>query len=158
MERGLFVGRRGGGGGGLEAGAGTVSLPERFKVVALMAVAMCLCNADRVVMSVAVVPLAAKNGWSSSFLGIVQVIKLLHSFPSVDTLDGGKKMQSLLTYQTRILHVEYESPNTVITIILIFSVEKTTFLLLKCACYFDNCTSNNNHVIMRSNVLFGTYV
>ncbi|KGN58795.1 probable anion transporter 3, chloroplastic [Cucumis sativus] len=47
-------------------------LPERFKVVALTAFVMCLCNADRVVMSVAIVPLAAKYGWSSSFLGIVQ--------------------------------------------------------------------------------------
>ncbi|XWS55562.1 hypothetical protein CRYUN_Cryun09bG0010800 [Craigia yunnanensis] len=47
-------------------------VPERFKVVALMACVMCLCNADRVVMSVAVVPLADKFGWSSSFLGIVQ--------------------------------------------------------------------------------------
>lgn len=46
---------------------------ERLKVVALVAVVMCLCNADRVVMSVAVVPLAAKHGWSNSFLGIVQV-------------------------------------------------------------------------------------
>ncbi|KAK4359297.1 hypothetical protein RND71_021526 [Anisodus tanguticus] len=45
---------------------------ERFKVVALMACVMCLCNADRVVMSVAIVPLAAKHGWSSAFLGIVQ--------------------------------------------------------------------------------------
>ncbi|OWM81750.1 hypothetical protein CDL15_Pgr007788 [Punica granatum] len=74
IERGLFVGR--GGGGGHEAVAegrkAAVSLPERFKVVALMAAMMCLCNADRVVMSVAIVPLAAKNGWSSSFLGIVQ--------------------------------------------------------------------------------------
>ncbi|KAK9069977.1 hypothetical protein SSX86_010375 [Deinandra increscens subsp. villosa] len=51
---------------------GNFVLPERFKVVALMACAMCLCNADRVVMSVAIVPLAAKHGWSSSFLGIVQ--------------------------------------------------------------------------------------
>ncbi|EEF34490.1 probable anion transporter 3, chloroplastic [Ricinus communis] len=49
-----------------------VSIPERYKVVALTACVMCLCNADRVVMSVAVVPLAAKYGWSSSFLGIVQ--------------------------------------------------------------------------------------
>ena len=48
-------------------------VPERFKVVALIACVMCLCNADRVVMSVAVVPLADKFGWSSSFLGIVQV-------------------------------------------------------------------------------------
>ncbi|GFY93195.1 phosphate transporter 4;2 [Actinidia rufa] len=51
---------------------GKFALPERLKVVALMACAMCLCNADRVVMSVAIVPLAAKYGWSSSFLGIVQ--------------------------------------------------------------------------------------
>ncbi|OMO85145.1 Major facilitator superfamily [Corchorus capsularis] len=49
-----------------------VKIPERFKVVALMACVMCLCNADRVVMSVAVVPLAEKLGWSSSFLGVVQ--------------------------------------------------------------------------------------
>ncbi|KAL9150509.1 hypothetical protein ABFS82_12G172300 [Erythranthe guttata] len=45
---------------------------ERFKVVALVAGVMCLCNADRVVMSVAIVPLAAEHGWDSYFLGIVQ--------------------------------------------------------------------------------------
>jgi len=50
----------------------TPALPERVKVVALMAAVMLLCNADRVVMSVAVVPLAAQHGWSSSFVGIVQ--------------------------------------------------------------------------------------
>ncbi|KAL0336786.1 UNVERIFIED_CONTAM: putative anion transporter 3, chloroplastic [Sesamum calycinum] len=61
-REGLFVARRDGG----------VMAGERFKVVALVAAVMCLCNADRVVMSVAVVPLAAKHGWSSSFLGIVQ--------------------------------------------------------------------------------------
>lgn len=54
-------------------GEATVRVPERFKVVAFMACVMCLCNADRVVMSVAVVPLADKLGRSSSFLGIVQV-------------------------------------------------------------------------------------
>lgn len=48
-------------------------LPERAKVAVLVAFVMSLCNADRVVMSVAVVPLAAKYGWSSSFLGIVQL-------------------------------------------------------------------------------------
>ncbi|KAI3988821.1 hypothetical protein MKX01_016392 [Papaver californicum] len=47
-------------------------LPERLKVVSLVAFVMCLCNADRVVMSVAIVPLAEAHGWSSSFLGIVQ--------------------------------------------------------------------------------------
>lgn len=64
IERGIF------GGKGQE---GNFVIPERLKVVALMACVMCLCNADRVVMSVAIVPLAAKYGWSSSFLGIVQV-------------------------------------------------------------------------------------
>ncbi|KAJ4834762.1 putative anion transporter 3, chloroplastic [Turnera subulata] len=66
LERGLLMGGR-----GAEAGS-FFTVPERFKVVALLACVMCLCNADRVVMSVAVVPLAAKYGWSSSFLGIVQ--------------------------------------------------------------------------------------
>lgn len=63
IERGLFVGKKEGG----------FMAAERFKVVALVAAVMCLCNADRVVMSVAVVPLAAKYGWTTSFLGIVQV-------------------------------------------------------------------------------------
>jgi hypothetical protein len=49
------------------------AFPERAKVVALVAAVMLLCNAHRVVMSVAVVPLAAQYGWSSAFLGIVQV-------------------------------------------------------------------------------------
>lgn len=57
--------------------AARVLVPERFKVIALMACVMCLCNADRVVMSVAIVPLADKFGWSSSFLGVVQVIQKL---------------------------------------------------------------------------------
>ncbi|KAK9193442.1 hypothetical protein WN944_004139 [Citrus x changshan-huyou] len=64
IERGILIG----GGESREA----ILVGERYKVVALLACVMCLCNADRVVMSVAVVPLAAKFGWSSSFLGIVQ--------------------------------------------------------------------------------------
>lgn len=64
IEEGLLIG-----GGGQER---KLVIPERFKVVVLMACVMCLCNADRVVMSVAIVPLAAKHGWSSSFLGIIQ--------------------------------------------------------------------------------------
>ncbi|KAD6120345.1 hypothetical protein E3N88_11616 [Mikania micrantha] len=63
IERGMLGGR------GQES---NFVMPERLKVVALMACVMCLCNADRVVMSVAVVPLAAKHGWNTSFLGIVQ--------------------------------------------------------------------------------------
>ncbi|XP_009602210.1 putative anion transporter 3, chloroplastic [Nicotiana tabacum] len=65
IERGLLV-------GGRSDEEREFVVAERFKVVALMACVMCLCNADRVVMSVAIVPLAAKYGWSSSFLGIVQ--------------------------------------------------------------------------------------
>ena len=65
IDGGMFL-------GGRKEGAG-VSIPERLKVVSLIACVMCLCNADRVVMSVAIVPLAAKHGWSNSFLGIVQV-------------------------------------------------------------------------------------
>ena len=63
-------------GGRLVAAAAAVaapalSIPERYKVVALTACVMCLCNADRVVMSVAVVPLAANTAgpvpsWASS--------------------------------------------------------------------------------------------
>lgn len=72
IERGMLIGRRERGGGG-EAKQ-LVRVPERFKVVALVACVMCLCNADRVVMSVAIVPLAAQKGWTSSFLGVVQVL------------------------------------------------------------------------------------
>ncbi|KAL6133111.1 hypothetical protein ACLB2K_065348 [Fragaria x ananassa] len=68
IERGMFVGRRERGGEAKQL----VRVPERFKVVALLACVMCLCNADRVVMSVAIVPLAAQKGWTSSFLGVVQ--------------------------------------------------------------------------------------
>lgn len=64
IERGMLVGGR--------SEEREFMVAERFKVVALMACVMCLCNADRVVMSVAIVPLAAKHGWSSAFLGIVQ--------------------------------------------------------------------------------------
>lgn len=50
---------------------------ERVKVVAMLALALALCNADRVVMSVAIVPLSLANGWSRSFAGIVQVVFFL---------------------------------------------------------------------------------
>ncbi|GAB4860050.1 Probable anion transporter 4, chloroplastic, variant 2 [Ancistrocladus abbreviatus] len=45
---------------------------ERAKVVIMLAFALALCNADRVVMSVAIVPLSLLNGWSTSFAGVVQ--------------------------------------------------------------------------------------
>ncbi|CAN6458251.1 unnamed protein product [Victoria cruziana] len=45
---------------------------ERVKIVAMLACALALCNADRVVMSVAVVPMSSFYGWSRSFSGVVQ--------------------------------------------------------------------------------------
>lgn len=45
-------------------------------MVAMLALALALCNADRVVMSVAIVPLSLANGWTRSFSGIVQVHQL----------------------------------------------------------------------------------
>ncbi|XP_050215118.1 probable anion transporter 3, chloroplastic [Mercurialis annua] len=72
VERRMLMGGGRGGGEATTTKTTGVSIPERYKVVALTAFVMCLCNADRIVMSVAVVPLAAKYGWSSSFLGIVQ--------------------------------------------------------------------------------------
>ncbi|KAL9263790.1 putative anion transporter 4, chloroplastic [Drosera capensis] len=49
---------------------------ERVKVVMMLALALALCNADRVVMSVAIVPLSASHGWSTSFAGVVQLVFL----------------------------------------------------------------------------------
>ncbi|XP_075492685.1 putative anion transporter 4, chloroplastic [Primulina tabacum] len=45
---------------------------ERVKVVAMLALALALCNADRVVMSVAIVPISLSRGWGQSFAGVVQ--------------------------------------------------------------------------------------
>jgi hypothetical protein len=46
---------------------------ERVKVAAMLGLALALCNADRVVMSVAIVPLSQAYGWTPSFAGVVQV-------------------------------------------------------------------------------------
>ncbi|CAM8980987.1 unnamed protein product [Rhodiola kirilowii] len=72
FERGVLFGGRGSGGEEGVVVDKRFVVAERLKVVALVACVMCLCNADRVVMSVAIVPMAAKHGWSSSFLGVVQ--------------------------------------------------------------------------------------
>eukprot|EP00897_Mesotaenium_endlicherianum_P009932 jgi/Mesen1/8968/ME000056S08380 len=44
----------------------------RVRVVLLVALALVLCNADRVIMAVTIVPLAAANGWGEGVAGIVQ--------------------------------------------------------------------------------------
>ncbi|MCO5588360.1 hypothetical protein L7F22_042315 [Adiantum nelumboides] len=46
---------------------------QRIKVVALVAFVMALCNADRVIMSVAIVHFSSMYSWSTSFSGVVQV-------------------------------------------------------------------------------------
>ncbi|TQE08878.1 hypothetical protein C1H46_005492 [Malus baccata] len=46
---------------------------EQVKVVTMLALALALCNANRVMLSVAIVPLSLSNGWSRSFAGIVQL-------------------------------------------------------------------------------------
>lgn len=53
---------------------------ERVKVVAMLGLALALCNADRAVMSVAIVPLSRAHGWTQSFAGIVQVLLLCSDF------------------------------------------------------------------------------
>ena len=50
----------------------STSTSYRFVVVFLVALALLLCNADRVIMAVAGVPLAAANGWGARSLGLVQ--------------------------------------------------------------------------------------
>ena len=62
--------------GGGEAQAAAVAefvTSERVKVAAMLGLALALCNADRVVMSVAIVPLSQAYGWTPSFAGVVQV-------------------------------------------------------------------------------------
>ncbi|KAG7027912.1 putative anion transporter 3, chloroplastic, partial [Cucurbita argyrosperma subsp. argyrosperma] len=107
IERSISFGKRSIGSAaaeerGIGGGVG-IGLPERFKVVALTAFVMCLCNADRVVMSVAIVPLAAKYGWSNSFLGIVQKHESTHGFCCsfmivrwvlVENVYGGKRVMA----------------------------------------------------------------
>nr|CAB3478869.1 unnamed protein product [Digitaria exilis] len=61
-----------GGGEAQAAAVGEFVTSERVKVAAMLALALALCNADRVVMSVAIVPLSQAYGWTPSFAGVVQ--------------------------------------------------------------------------------------
>lgn len=49
---------------------------ERVKVVMMLALALALCIADRVVMPVSIVHLSQSHGWSRAFAGVVQVYVL----------------------------------------------------------------------------------
>ncbi|CAA6669444.1 unnamed protein product [Spirodela intermedia] len=62
---------------------------ERVKVVAMIAMALALCNADRVVMSVAIVPMSAARGWTKSFAGVVQLLVIFPlGIPAVPLVGG----------------------------------------------------------------------
>ncbi|KAG8054728.1 hypothetical protein GUJ93_ZPchr0001g30807 [Zizania palustris] len=61
-----------GGGGEGQAVLAEFLTSERVKVAAMLGLALALCNADRVVMSVAIVPLSQAYGWTPSFAGVVQ--------------------------------------------------------------------------------------
>ncbi|KAJ6750705.1 hypothetical protein OIU85_001263 [Salix viminalis] len=69
---------------------------ERIKVVAMLALALALCNADRVVMSVAIVPLSLAHGWSRSFSGVVQS-SFLWGIPNFT--NSGRDASGLLWWQ-----------------------------------------------------------
>lgn len=56
----------------VEESFGEFITSERVKVVAMLGLSLALCNADRVVMSVAIVPLSLSHGWRQSFAGVVQ--------------------------------------------------------------------------------------
>ncbi|KAM0840026.1 hypothetical protein ACQ4PT_059936 [Festuca glaucescens] len=64
------------GGGEAQAVAAEFMTSERVKVAAMLGLALALCNADRVVMSVAIVPLSQAYGWTPSFAGVVQNAQL----------------------------------------------------------------------------------
>lgn len=73
---------------------------DRVKVVAMLALALALCNADRVVMSVAIVPLSLANGWTRAFAGIVQVGLSLRRTPTVCRNDFASKFLVLMSCST----------------------------------------------------------
>ena len=46
-------------------------MPQRFKVIALTVVAVFICYIDRVVISLAIIPMSAEAGWSETQKGII---------------------------------------------------------------------------------------
>ena len=58
-----------GGGGGFEAKKNN---NYRFTILSLVALALLLCNADRVIMSIVGLPMSKMNGWDVKVLGLIQ--------------------------------------------------------------------------------------
>ena len=46
-------------------------MPQRFKVIALTVAAVFICYIDRVVISLAIIPMSAEAGWSETQKGII---------------------------------------------------------------------------------------
>ena len=61
--------QQGGGGGGFEAKKNN---NYRFTILSLVALALLLCNADRVIMSIVGLPMSKMNGWDVKVLGLIQ--------------------------------------------------------------------------------------
>ena len=59
-----------GGGGGNEAKKNNKNY--RFTILSLVALALLLCNADRVIMSIVGLPMSKMNGWDVKVLGLIQ--------------------------------------------------------------------------------------
>ena len=59
-----------GGGGGEEAKKNNKNY--RFTILSLVALALLLCNADRVIMSIVGLPMSKMNGWDVKVLGLIQ--------------------------------------------------------------------------------------
>jgi ACS family sodium-dependent inorganic phosphate cotransporter len=64
------VEREGGGGGGGEDEKKKKNY--RFTILSLVALALLLCNADRVIMSIVGLPMSKINGWDVKVLGLIQ--------------------------------------------------------------------------------------
>ncbi|TVU36472.1 hypothetical protein EJB05_18408, partial [Eragrostis curvula] len=88
----------GGGEAQVAATAAEFLTSERVKVAAMLGLALALCNADRVVMSVAIVPLSQAYGWTPSFAGVVQVPTLVDYYGGKRVMAYGVALWSLATF------------------------------------------------------------
>ena len=60
-------------------------MPQRFKVISLTVAAVFICYIDRVVISLAIIPMSEEAGWTETQKGIVLgsfYICLLYTSPS----------------------------------------------------------------------------
>ena len=53
-------------------------MPQRFKVISLTVAAVFICYIDRVVISLAIIPMSEEAGWTETQKGIVLGLSLIH--------------------------------------------------------------------------------